>query len=409
VVACAAPKPRAPDERLLVYPTPPPEDAEGVPVPYYPCGPPGSPPPPIELVESVPAEVYMDNVCIDNTSDVWLDMIKRATRTIDFAEFYASEAPLKWWEGNLFTPIQSAIEDATMYRGVRVRFLVDASFAPKYPEALERMSRAGVVIRQYDVGKRSGGVHHAKYFVVDGVQSFVGSQNFDWRSLEHIQEVGVRVRSHAIAGALEDVFETDWALAAGGPSGARVRAHGSGVDGNMRLVTSPRGWLPDETAWDLPRIVGAIDAARRAVDVQVLLYKTKDRAGAPFPTLDAALRRAAARGVAVRLLVSEWGAEDAAVLSLARAEHVEARVMTIPKESWGDIPFARVAHAKYMIADDVAWVGTSNWEGDYFFKSRNVGVVVDGGDLPKKLRAFFESNWTSEYAAPPSSTGSERR
>jgi len=51
-----------------------------------------------------------------------------------------------------------------------------------------------------------------------------------------------------------------------------------------------------------------------------------------------------------------------------------------------------------MVVDgEHAWVGTSNWERDYFFKSRNVGVIVDGGALPRRLDSFFGDDWKSNY------------
>ncbi|HEY8073668.1 MAG TPA: phospholipase D-like domain-containing protein [Labilithrix sp.] len=361
----------------------------------------------IELVESAPVETTLDHPDVANAADVWPQMIDAATRAIDFAEFYASEAEPRWVAQSKLTPVIGAVERAVK-RGVRVRFLVDSLFAPKYPETLGTLRGIGADVRIFDVQKRTGGVLHAKYFVVDGRDAFMGSQNFDWRALSHIVEMGVRVRSVKIAGALEDVFETDWQLAAGAPDATRVRAHPGGVDGNVRFVASPRGWLPDEAEWDLAAIEEALAKAKRAIDVEVLTYKTKDREGGDFHALDDAVRAAAARGVHVRLLVSEWGKKDAAVLAIANVPNVELRILTIPKWSGGDVPFARVAHAKYMIADDVAWVGTSNWEGDYFTKSRNVGVIVTGGDLPAKLRAYFDVNWSSAYAAPPSDSGPAR-
>jgi phosphatidylserine/phosphatidylglycerophosphate/cardiolipin synthase-like enzyme len=267
-------------------------------------------------------------------------------------------------------------------------------------------------VRKLDVSKRAGGVLHAKYFVVDGADSFVGSQNFDWRALAHIQEMGVRVRSKEIAGALLDVLDTDWDLAAGAANDARVHRHGpgSGVHAttgeDLTFVASPKGWLPAESTWDLPRLVAMLDAAKESAVVQLLTYKTKDRDGGAFTTLDDALRRAAGRGVHVRLLLSEWAQKpggDArnAADALARVPNVEVRFIVIPKFSGGDIPFARVAHAKYLVVDGgVAWVGTSNWEGDYFLKSRNVGVIATGGALPSRLRRYFDENWVSTYVTP---------
>ena len=75
--------------------------------------------------------------------------------------------------------------------------------------------------------------------------------------------------------------------------------------------------------------------------------------------------------------------------------------ITIPPWSGGFVPYARVAHAKYLVVDgERAWVGTSNWERDYFYKSRNVGLIIAGGALPARLDAFFADDWKSAYVAP---------
>jgi phosphatidylserine/phosphatidylglycerophosphate/cardiolipin synthase-like enzyme len=164
-------------------------------------------------------------------------------------------------------------------------------------------------------------------------------------------------------------------------------------------VASPKGWLPDEASWDLPRIVALLDAATQSIQVQVLKYKTQDRSGNRFTELDDALRRAGARGVKVRMLVSEWALKDISLQDLAPV--AEIRVIKVPAWSGGTIPFARVAHAKYLVVDDhAAWIGTSNWEGDYFTKSRNIGVILHDGAVPARLAKFFEENWTSTYTIP---------
>jgi len=362
----------------------------------------------IELVESAPVETTLDHPEVANASDVWLEMIDHARTAIDFAEFYASESEEPAHESKL-APVLAAVERAVK-RQVRVRFLADSVFAPKYPETLARLRKAGVDVRILDMGKLAGGVLHAKYFVVDDEDAYLGSQNFDWRALSHIFEMGVRVRSRRVAGALGDVFDTDWQLAAGAPREARSAAHGvaelvpmaSGE--RVTFAASPRGWLPAETEWDLPRLVDVVDRARRRIALEVLTYKTKDRAGEPFTTLHEALLRAANRGVEVHVLVADWAVKPgsdarAALEELARTPNVTLRVVTIPAWSKGDIPFARVAHAKYLVTDDEhAWIGTSNWEGDYFTKTRNVGVFVDGGRLPRQLASVFADVWSSAYA-----------
>ena len=315
-----------------------------------------------------------------------------------------SDAP-----GSRLGPVIQAIE-AAAERGVTVRILADAHFAKTYPETLDRLAaRHGVTVRRFEVGKIMGGVLHAKYFVVDGRETFLGSQNFDWRSLTHIQEIGVRLRDPAATAAYARVFEMDWALAGGAPAPAPQEEGplsfpevAAGAPATVTPVFSPRGFLPDPRTWELPRLVALLDGAKHSVDLQVLTYRASTRDGAPFPELDDALRRAAARGVAVRILVSDWAKrkESAeAVQRLVRVPGITARFLDIPAFSGGFVPFARVAHAKYLVIDGArAWVGTSNWEGDYFTKSRNVGIIVEGEAFAAQLDRVFEGGFSGPYA-----------
>ena len=361
---------------------------------------------PIALVETAPIETTLDHADIPEAADVWVEMIAGARRTIDLAEFYVTSQP----KSRLTRVIDALLAAAA--RGVHVRLLVDDGFARHEAATLGELGATGKLeIRRLDMHARAGGILHAKYFVVDGREAYVGSQNFDWRSLTHIQEMGVRVRVPALVGGLADLFETDWALAGGGDAAARTHAHpatfpvavGEGrARAELTLVASPRGWLPDESSWELPRIVALLDGAKKSVHVQLLTYQTSAH-GHRFDELDAALRRAAARGVAVELLISDWCKRKGCIEGLQALEatpNVAVKLMTIPPWSGGFIPYARVAHAKYLVVDgERAWVGTSNWERDYFYESRNVGVIVAGGRLPARLDGVFADGWASPYAA----------
>ncbi|EYF01990.1 phospholipase D family protein [Chondromyces apiculatus DSM 436] len=365
--------------------------------------------PSIELVESWPAETTLDQPDIPDASEVWKAMIRGATRALDIAQFYISDAP-----GSRLGPVLREVEAAAA-RGVAVRVLVDETFRARYPESVERLARQpGIAVRHFDGRQTMGGVLHAKYFLVDGREVYLGSQNFDWRALEHIHEVGLRVRSPAVASTFASAFALDWALAGGAPVPSRgaPQARGSAPvmpvdvlqDGEtVRLwpVGSPEGFLPDDLPWDLPRLRGLIDGAKQDVQVQLLTYRPASRDGAPFLELDRALRQAAARGVTVRLLVADWSKRKDTIEGLQRLAEVpgiEVKMTTIPRWSGGFVPFARVTHAKYLVVDGrVAWVGTSNWEGDYFTKSRNVGLIVEGGAIPRRLDRLFLDLWRGRY------------
>jgi phosphatidylserine/phosphatidylglycerophosphate/cardiolipin synthase-like enzyme len=349
---------------------------------------------PVELAESVPLETRLDHPTIANAPDVWLAMIDGARRSLDLAEFYVSDAP-----HTKMHAVLDAIERAAA-RGVHVRLLVDEVFYAKYPEIPDSWAhRANMEVRRLDLRP---GVLHAKYFVVDGREAWVGSQNFDWRSLEHIVEMGARVRTPHVVGALEDIFRADWDTAGGAPFRLAMPAARDVIDqGAITLAASPKKLVP-EPLWDLPMLLRWIGETTSTLRVQVLTYKTKCRDGSDFRDLDEAVRAAAKRGVRVELLVSTWGEKAAAVVSLETVPNVTVRVLDIPRFSGGDIPFARVAHAKLAVFDTArAWVGTGNWEGDYFTHSRNISLFFEHGAVPGELVRFFEDEWRGPYARPP--------
>lgn len=362
-----------------------------------------------ELVESAPVETVLDHPDIRDAWQVWPEMIDGAKKTLDLAEFYVSDDPDH--PNSRLVPVIQAVERAAA-RGVKVRLLAEKAFQKTYPEILASLgAKPGIEVRIYDFGALGGGVLHAKYFLVDGREVYVGSQNLDWRSLTHIQELGARVIEPSVARAFAAVFETDWTLAAGGDKRFRAKPAddlfptqvGDAPDApRITPVFSPEKWLPDGTLWDLPRLVQMIDQARSTVRVQLLTYKPSSRDGSYFDTLDAALRRAAHRGVQVQLLLADWSKSKGTIeglKSLQVVPNIDVRLNTIPQWSGGFVPFARVGHAKYMVVDGRrSWIGTGNWEGDYFTQSRNAGLIVDSPAVGERLDRYFADAWGSPYA-----------
>lgn len=415
-----------------------------------------------EIVETTPVETELDNAHIRDTYGVWLEMIGKANRTLDFEEFYISNAP-----GEPLEDVLKAVIDAAQ-RGVTVRFVVDAGMYKTYPEMVDSLEAVeNIEVRKIDMRSVSGGPMHAKYFVVDKEELFLGSQNFDWRALKHIHELGCRVRSKELCQVFSDLFDLDWELAENGrlyefgrtrearelraESGGRAgEVQGTGAEssragegdytegcGMLRQyelplsgeaefphqaavgtgeggqgvsetitvwpVYSPGDCIPDSRQWDEAKIVALIDSAASEVLVQLLTYSALDESGY-YDALDGALRRAGGRGASVRLLVSDWakGSPNIDCLkSLELMPNIEVRLSTIPEWSGGFIPYSRVEHCKYMVVDGaVSWIGTSNWDRSYFHEARNAGLVVESKGLGKMLHDVFYKSWSSKYAYP---------
>ncbi|HSR97355.1 MAG TPA: phospholipase D-like domain-containing protein, partial [Kofleriaceae bacterium] len=292
-----------------------------------------------ELVETVPVETTLDHPELRDAADVWLDMIAGARTQIDLAQFYASDNP-----GSRLEAVVVALE-AAIARGVRVRFLAELGFVKTYPETLERLARAGASVRHLDLRKvpGGGGILHAKYFLVDDREAFLGSQNFDWRALEHNYELGARVRDPGVVGGLAAIFAADWARAGGepaegssrtaGPLGSVTRgeAHAPAPSGSLTLVASPPELLPAGVAWDLPRIVQLLDGATASITVELLTYRAGG-GGAAWDELEAPLVRAAGRGVKVQLLLADWSKRPHTITGLqklARIPNIAVRLTTI--------------------------------------------------------------------------------
>nr|HRD18469.1 phospholipase D-like domain-containing protein [Candidatus Neomarinimicrobiota bacterium] len=347
----------------------------------------------------------LDNPEIRNTSEVWAEMIGAADETIDLEQYYISNAvdePLE--------PIIKLIEQAAR-RGVKARIIVDARMAKTYPETINRLTKTkNITIRQSQTFNRNDGVQHAKYFIIDGKEVFIGSQNFDWRALEHIHEVGLRIRHPEYARLMTELFEMDWDYAVLNkmPGRKLTEPHNFKVaiaPGDTVKFTasgSPARNLPDGMTSDEKVILELIRCAKKEINIQLLYYSPLDKKTQYWSKLDNALREAAVRGVVVNLLVSDWNisADELPYLqSLDILPNINLKISSIPEYSAGYIPFARVEHCKYMITDEsLCWIGTSNWSRNYFYDSRNLGLKIENATFAKTLRNIFLKSWDSPYA-----------
>ncbi len=362
--------------------------------------------PGFELVYTAPVETKLEAPDLRNPTDVWVEMIDGARKSLAFGEMYAVSK-----SGEPLERVMDALERAGK-RGVKTRFMLEKKMLRASDDAtIARLRKIpGLELRIYDFGKLgTDGIVHAKYFLADNRVAYVGSQNFDWRSLKHIHETGLRVSEPAIVRQIDEIFEEDWKLAGeldAGKTPTLPRRRAVELDAGGRrayLVAGPPGLLPSDVVPSESEIVRLLGAAKKEIRVQVLDYSTSHRDKTAYETIDRALRAAAARGVKVKLMVSHWNSEKPGIDDLKRLSqvpNVEVHMVTIPRAKEGKIPFARVNHSKILEIDDqVAWVGTSNWSGGYLDKLRNLEIVVKNEKLATRLAALHEQLWSSEYAA----------
>jgi len=294
---------------------------------------------------------------------------------------------------------------------VKVRLILDAGMHRTYPQPADSLGKlANLSVRTIDYHRIAGGVQHSKFMVVDDKEAWLGSQNLDWRALTHIHELGARVRLEPVAKTFADVFATDWALCDTTkqapvtdrkPGKWPIAFEQDGEKGELWPSASPKPQSPGSLPWDRDVLVGRIDAAKHEIVAQFLSYGVGGGRNADS-TLHKALVAAAGRGVKVKLVVSDWeigGRGEPDLRALAATPGIEVKISQVPEWSRGYIPFARVEHCKYMVADTSwLWLGTSNWEPSYFLATRNIAITMHHGPLARRARGIFETSWNAPTA-----------
>jgi phosphatidylserine/phosphatidylglycerophosphate/cardiolipin synthase-like enzyme len=373
--------------------------------------------PRFQIVESVPEATIYGEPDVPRTAEVWQAMIRDAKTRIDIAAFYITDQP-----HSALTPVLDALV-ARVKAGVSVRLLVDQSFLAENAATVARLKAVpGIEVRVFPVTQLTGGVLHAKYMVVDGQRAFVGSQNWDWRAMDQIHEIGAYIADDRVAQTFDAAFDFDWSLADSqdlpkAQVGA-MKALGfapvtesdpvviNDTDGSPLVLYpafSPPSLMPHGLTSEEPVLVRAIDSAQHALRVQVMTLSALRSYGPKgwWTAVDAALRDAAARGVDVRIIVADWALREpmqSYLKSLAALPHVTIKISRVPPSPKGFIPYARVEHAKYAVVDDRSvYIGTGNWEWSYFNNTVDASVFVQGTGPAQTLTRIFERDWNGPY------------
>lgn len=153
----------------------------------------------VGVVNRTPSEVsHWPNKSNRIARDAIVAAIDAAERHIQIVNPYFCPPPL------VRKALRRAIE-----RGVRVEIMVsyisDIKITPRIVDhSVHRMMKHGAEVYYYQ-----GGFHHSKVMTVDDKVSFVGSVNFDYRSLYTDYECSLMILDAATTQRLQQVFERD--------------------------------------------------------------------------------------------------------------------------------------------------------------------------------------------------------
>lgn len=367
------------------------------------------------LVESAPVETSLEQSVLPRASDVWLDMISSAKETIDIETFYIANE-----KGEVLEKIMKAVKDAAS-RKVQVRIIIDESFYNSSEKSADELNNIpNITIKKIPFKKIAGGVMHAKYFVVDKTDLFIGSQNMDWRALKHIHEMGARVKNKRLAKVFMNIFETDWSLCEnqGEENIAKLKKKYNKNIINSRKplkikteefgdvvlypAFSPATITPDKYSKEENELLKIIKNSKHRLCINMFSYSLKgEEKESTYEKIDKALRDAAGRGVKIKIIFSNWAIKKGAtesIQSLSTVPNIEIKFSNIPQYSGGFIPYSRVDHCKFFISDStLSFVSTSNWERSYFYDCRNATLIIQNEEINSLLEEVFLRSWNSDF------------
>ncbi|TKR86914.1 hypothetical protein L596_011412 [Steinernema carpocapsae] len=390
----------------------------------------------LRVVESIPTGIIFNGTTLNpSTFDAWKDLLDNAKTSIDFAVFYwnlrdKTEYPTADKGKEIFNRMIEAGK-----RNVKIRIAQNSAgdLSPQSDSAfLEKHGLAEV--RSLNFSHLLGaGVLHTKFWIVDGAHIYIGSANMDWKSLTEVKELGVVITDCAcLASDLSKVFHAYWklgepdaAIPAKWPVNMRTSFNEenllnislNSVPSRVYISSAPKPFNPKGRENDVDAIIATIENARKYVKVAVMdyvpttIYLPKNHY---WPQIDDALRSAVFRGVHVHLLVSNWTHSRSSEFEFLRSllyinkamnpkqGRVDVKIFTVPaNKTQSKIDHARVNHNKYMVTESRAFIGTSNWAGDYFINTAGVGLVIsetENTQIVDSVHAVFQRDWHSSYA-----------
>ncbi|WP_336327763.1 phospholipase D-like domain-containing protein [Halovenus sp. HT40] len=305
-----------------------------------------------------------------------------------------------------YTLSSQAVVDALVAaddRGVAVRVLVDGSPAGGLSDAaaaaLTELDRSGVDLRLVDGERARYRFHHPKYAVVDG-RALVTTENWKPSGLGGRSSRGwaVITDQQRIVDGLVQTFRSDtgwidatvWSPPSHSSSETEPPSERYPAEFETRSFAVERTELlltPDNAESRLRQLIENASTSIRLKQVSI--------GDESFPLLQAVLD-AARRGVEVEILLSgAWYVEEEnerlrrSLTERAAAENlpVEIRVAD-PGERYEKI------HAKGLIVDgDTTVVGSINWNNNSLQNNREAALLIESDGVASYFGRVFAADW----------------
>ena len=340
------------------------------------------------------------------------EMLEGAKDRIDVLTWAFYDDPTGWEAARTFVAKAEA--------GIHVRIVVDGQVASRAPykkvvDWLEAKAKSSSdagshrleVIRFRDPSRPYDG-QHRKVFVVDEEHLVAGGLNYgDWYShqnpdeKERWRDTDVYVRGPAVAHAMR-VFREVW--------NDQVKTR------DLDLLLDPQPEIAPHTSTDGVRVavvdhrpardehvllstLQAFEAAERTIDIETAYY-------IQLPSVDAALKRAMARGVKVRLLTNSAESVDETFLSNPVVATANA-LAEAGANVW--LRKGSTLHSKFLVVDGVfSSIGSYNLHPRSYRLEGEVMFHILGEEPARQLTEAFEKDLLHATRITASAAGRTR-
>lgn len=278
-----------------------------------------------------------------------VNLINHAHHTLDVGVYYMTDRP-----------ILKAIR-AARARGVDVRVIIEGKPYGMKPWQVKKEERdiqsTGAALHLAPYRFTSHGsywaFYHAKY-IASGHQAEIGNPNFAWSDFHDARNYMYVTKNVDVVKAVNAVFNADW-----NNQHAPAWTH-------QVLVLSP--------GTSVHQITNAIDQ-KGPIDIE------DEEVGPYAPTLDAI----AAKGHLARVIMpSNLNSQDKQDAAFLMQHGVQVRLMPVK-------PI--YLHAKLIVGPEMAYIGSENLTETSLEKNRELGLMLNGSDIPK-LQAQFNHDWS---------------
>lgn len=240
-------------------------------------------------------------------------------------------------------------------RGVRVRIVLDGK-QTENRSSRAKLEGAGIEVHS---ALDSYPHFHSKVAIVDGARALVMSANMNGFSMSSERNYGVIVEDADDVGDLAAIFENDFA---GGAAQLPLEC--------TRLVVSPINARP--------RLLELMQSAQSRLDFAVMYISDREVLSA----IEAQKR--AGTKVRVLLAAPEWMAANRDTGTRLAKAGIEVRYFRKYE-----------LHAKLVVTDRAAFIGSENFSFGSLDSNREVGVFLTNAEPLDRVRSQFDADWAA--------------